>query len=252
MKRRLITCLAFTVLLSACAGTGGKPREGDTAREQAQINTSLGREYMERGQYEVALEKLKKAVGFDEGYAPAHTMLAVLYERLGETELTERHYFEAVEADPANGDVNNNYGVYLCQSGRAERAENHFIKATEDPFYRTPAVALANAGSCFLQAGDLDKAEKYLRQSFEYDAEFADALLAMANVNLLRADFFNARAFLQRFESAAPATAESLALGLRVETGLQNEKNAGEYLEKLLKHFPDSRQAEELSRQPKQ
>ena len=42
---------------------------------------------MDRGQYEIALEKLKKAVAYDKTYAPAHTMLGVLYETIGENEL---------------------------------------------------------------------------------------------------------------------------------------------------------------------
>lgn len=252
MIRIVLINLGMLLLLGACASTGKKATADEARLKQAQVNTALGREYMDRGQYEVALDKLKKAVAFAPDHAPAHTVLAVLYERIEETELAGKHYLSAVKAAPSNGDVNNNYGVFLCQSGNAGNAEKYFIKATEDPFYRTPAVAYANAGSCFMHAGNLDKAEKYLRQSLEYDAEFADALLAMANINMLREEFFTARAFLQRFEAAAPVTAESLSLGWKIETGLQNEKNALEYRKQLNNKFPGSRQAEELSGLPKQ
>jgi type IV pilus assembly protein PilF len=249
---KILISIVISISIAACASTGRQGEEDETRLKQAQVNTALGQEYMDRGQYEIALDKLKKALGFNPGYAPAHTVLAVLYEQLGEAELAKRHYLGAVQAAPANGDVNNNYGVYLCKSGDAPAAEKYFIKATEDPFYRTPAVALANAGSCFIQGGHLDKAEKYLRQSLEYDAEFADALLAMANVNLLRAEHFQARAFLQRFEGVSPVTPESLVLGWRIETGRQNEKNARDYRERLMNEFPGSPQAKELSRQSKQ
>jgi len=252
MFRNLLNIIIYMSIVCACATTGGQAAKDEAGLKQAQLNTSMGREYMDRGQYEIALDKLKKALQFKPDHAPAHTVLAVLYEQLNEPQLAERHYIGAVEAAPANGDVNNNYGVFLCKSGKAGTAERHFIKATQDPFYRTPAVALANAGSCFLQAGDLDKAEKYLRQSLEYDAEFADALLAMANLNQVRGEHFGARAFLQRYEGAAPVTPESLTLGWRIETGLNNERNARAYLEKLLAQFPGSRQAKELSGLPKQ
>ena len=119
MKHLNIIMLAAWLTLSACAASQQDSNaNADVARKTAEINTSLGSEYMSRGQYEVALEKLKKAVRADPKYAPAHTVLAVLYEQIGETGLAGDHYRKAVEASPSNGDVNNNYGVFLCQSGQ--------------------------------------------------------------------------------------------------------------------------------------
>ena len=198
---------------------------------------------MNRGQYEIALEKLKRAVNADPAYAPAHTVLAVLYEQIREPELAEEHYRNALRIAPENGDVNNNFGVFLCQSGRTDDARAYFEKATNDPFYRTPAVAFANAGSCELQAGNLDKAENFLRQSLEYDAEFADALLAITRVSLLKGEHFRARAFLQRYEAAGSISADSLGLGYRIESGLNNTGAAEEYKDQLLFRFPNSEAA---------
>ncbi|MFT5140861.1 MAG: type IV pilus assembly protein PilF, partial [Rhodothermales bacterium] len=156
MFYRFILCIIFLTILTGCAGSGSYQDENDSAgRQAAEINTSLGQEYLERGKYEIALEKLKKAINSDPDYAPAHTVIAVLYERIGELDLAEKHYLTAVDILPNNGDVNNNYGVFICQNGEPERAAAYFYKATLDPFYRTPAVALANAGSCELQQGDL-------------------------------------------------------------------------------------------------
>ena len=246
MKNILMLCLAV-ILLSSCTGTGQSTDTSNSrARDQAEINTSLGREYMNRGNFEIALEKLKKAVNADPSYAPGHTVLAVLYEQIREMELAEKHYRKAVLIAPENGDVNNNYGVFLCQSGRAADAAPYFVKAIDDPFYRTPAIAFANAGSCELQAGNLDKAESFLRQSLEYDAEFSDALLAMTRVSLSKGENFRARAFLQRYESTGAVSAQSLVLGYRIETGLNNAQNAEKYKDQLIFRFPDSEQAKEI------
>ncbi len=246
MKYRFCLLLALVTLLSACAGSGAPPGGVDSVREQTEINTQLGREYMSRGQYEIALEKLKKATSADPDYAPAHTVLAVLYEQIGEHDLAGQHYRRAVDTAPKNGDVNNNYGAYLCKSGQADRAERYFLRALDDPFYRTPAVALSNAGSCELQSGNLDKAESFLRQSLEYDAKFPDTLLTMAKVSHLQGEYFRARAFLQRYEGLGPATAESLALGSGIENNLNNKDAARGYFEKLSAQFPNSPQAREL------
>ncbi len=239
-----IIILPVLVMLSACAGSSEfAGQEENAARKSAEVNTALGREYMERGQYEIALEKLKKAIRTDSKYAPAHTVLAVLYEQLGEMQLAGRHYRRAVDIAPQNGDTNNNYGVFLCKSGDFGNAQNYFLKAVEDPFYRTPAAALANAGACELEAGNVDTAEKFLRQSLEYDAEFSDALLTMASVNYRKGNNLGARAFLQRYEGAGPDTAESLELGVLIENRMNNSQVAQSYINRLLTTFPDSEQA---------
>jgi type IV pilus assembly protein PilF len=232
------------MLAAGCAATPDSTGASDSkARQAAQINTSLGREYLDRGQYEVALEKLKKAINADPDYAPGHTLIAVLYEQIGEPELAERHYHAAVKASPDNGDVNNNYGVFLCNSGRNPQAEKHFLRALDDPFYTTPQVAYANAGSCMLDSGDLDKAERYLRQSLEYDKDFPDALLTMAGLEFQTGDYLRARAFIQRYEAASTQTAESLLLGMQIESRLHDAAAARDYEARLLARFPNSPQA---------
>jgi len=171
------------LLLAACASSGSKNDDSNSSRKAAETNTSLGQAYMDRGQYEIALDKLKRAIAQDRSYAPAHTVLGLLYERIGEPELAGKQYREAVDHDPTNGDVNNNYGAYLCHYGQAEKAEPYFLTAVKDPFYTTPWLAYANAGNCSLQLGNLDKAESYLRQSLEFNNEFAPALLSLADVS---------------------------------------------------------------------
>lgn len=236
----LAAAMSALIMVAGCASTpSGEAPESD-ARRAAELNTQLGREYMSRGQYEIALEKLKKAVASDDEFAPAQTMLAVLYETIGEDENAGRHYKAAVEADPDNGDVNNNYGAFLCRTGQPRGVDRYFLAALDDPFYRTPAVAMANAGNCALKRGDLDQAETYLRQSLAYDDDFSDALLAMAGLSYERGDFMRARAFLQRYDAAGEMTPESLLLGYRVESQLNDTEQARRYRTELIQRFPGS------------
>ena len=240
MMRLLILLLVF--MLVACSSSGGSKDE-DSDRKAAETNTSLGQAYMARGQYEIALEKLKRAVANDKTYAPAHTLLAVLYERLGESDLAEKEYQAAVRYDPDDGDVNNNYGTFLCRTGKSEQAEPYFMKAVKDPFYDTPQVAYANAGNCSLDRGDLDKAEAFLRQSLEYDGNYAAALLPMADLSFRQGSYLRARAFLQRYEAVGILNEESLLLGYRIESELEDTKSANRYRTELLERFPGSSEA---------
>lgn len=230
--------LLLLALLAACSST---PKKSDAElREAAETNTALGRQYMERGQHEVALEKLKRAVAYDKTYAPAHNMLAILYETIGEPEQAGEEYRLAVKYDPQGGEVNNNYGAFLCGSGKAQEAEPYFLAAVEDPFYATPEIALSNAGSCALARDDLDKAESFLRQSLERDDKLGAALLPMAEVSYRKESFLQARAFLQRYEATGPVSQESLSLGYRIESRLGDEKAAERYRRELLERYPGS------------
>lgn len=246
MKPALVAVfLLSAALAAACASTPESGEHVSSARKAAETNTALGRRYMDRRQYEVALEKLKRAVAQDPTYAPAHTLLGVLYETLGMKEDAGREYRLALKHDPDDGDVNNNYAVFLCGQGEAARAEPLFEAAVEDPFYTTRHVAYANAGKCALDTGNLDKAEKYLRQSLEYDGKYPPALLLMAEVSYRKEAYLPARAFLQRFEAVGPANAPSLLLGFRIESALGDADAAERYRRDLLSGFSESAEAAE-------
>ena len=242
----LVLCL---LLLSGCVTSQPVDPDAKTdARKAAESNTQLGLEYMNRGQLEVALGKLKKAIKDDPDYAPGHTVLAILYERLGEYELAGKHYLLAVRADPKSGDVNNNYGIYLCQTGKEQEAISHLLKALDDPFYSSPEVALTNAGSCAMRNDKLADADKYLRSALKYAPKFPDALLSMAELNYQQNNHLGSRAFLQRFEAVTVQTAESLFLGYEIETALRDEKSARQYLSLLKSKFPESKEADKARR----
>ena len=228
--------LLILIFLVACSSTNEKSE--DASRKAAETNAALGRNYMDRGQYEIALEKLKRAVANDKTYAPAHTLLGVLYETIGETEEAGKEYKLAVHYDPKDGDVNNNYGAFLCARGKPAEAEKYFLTAVKDPFYSTPAIAFANAGSCALQRGDLDSAETFLRQSLEYDSKLGSALLPMAEVSYLQGAFLRARAFLQRYEALGETDEKSLMLGYQIELKLGGEESANKYKQELQQRYP--------------
>jgi type IV pilus assembly protein PilF len=250
MVKPFIVMLLAILWLSGCGSPVRKnPDEHTEARKAAETNTSLGRQYMDRRQYEVALEKLKRAVAYDKTYAPAHTLLGVLYETLGQPDLAIEEYRLAVHYDPTDGDVNNNYAVYLCGQEKSEEADRYFQVAMKDPFYSTPEVAYGNAGLCALRANDLDKAETYLRQSLKYDAQYAPALLPMADLSYRKEAFLRARAFLQRFEAVAVSNAQSLLLGYRIESALGDVTSSGRYQRDLLDKFPNSAEAAQAREQ---
>ncbi len=238
--------LAGALALGGCAAGGGANSSNKQTAEAARIHTELGTAYLREREYEAALEKLNKALSYDADYAPAHTVLGVLYERLGQSDKAGRHYRRAAQADPDDGGAQNNYGSYLCRSGQHGQAYTYFEKAVDNPFYRTPEVALSNAGHCALAQNETDRAEQYLRRALEYSAGFRDALYPMAQIQFDRGQYLSARAFLQRYESVGQPSPEALLLGYRIEDQLGDRGSAERYQGELLKRYPESPQAQEL------
>ena len=61
-----------------------EPSKADQTVDAARIHTELAQRYMDSGDLQTALEKVTKALQFDPNYAPAHTVIAVIYERINQ------------------------------------------------------------------------------------------------------------------------------------------------------------------------
>lgn len=246
-----VALLALTIALVGCESTGGTRREADSPNAIAAANqVQMGRAYMQRGQLQIALERLTKALELDPRSTDAHTVIAVLYEEIRRPERAETHYRRAVELKPDDGSVNNNYGQFLCRSGRFADADARFAKAIDDPFYQTPIVAYTNGGVCAMKAGDLATAERYLRGALEIDPASPDVLLDLARLQHSRGELLRARAFLQRHEAVTAAGPDALELGIAIETGLGNAGAADRYRMRLRTDFPDHEAAPTLQGEP--
>lgn len=216
------------------------------ALDAARIHTELGQRYLAGGDLESALDKLSLALQFDPDYAPAHTVIAVVYERINKLPLAESHYRKAVELEPNKGDPNNNLGQFLCKTGKPAEAVGYFAKAVADPFYKTPDVAWTNDGVCKLKTQNRAGAEASFRKAVELNPQNGEALLQLASTMFAEGDTFHARAFIQRFDALGHPTAESLGLGRAIESRLGNTDAALNYTRRLRSQFPDSEQAHAL------
>lgn len=225
----------------------------DTTQEDkqaaAQTHTQLAAAYMGQNHLKEAETALRKALSFDDKYIPAHTMLAILDWRIDRLQDADNEFRTAVSLDPSNGDTNNNYGKFLCEQGKRDEAMKHFQRALADPFYKTPAVANTNAGTCLAKFKDYAGAEPYLHKALEIDANYGPALLAMAQLDLEQGKAFEARGYMQRFESSGQATPESLLLGYQIATRLGDKDTATNYSNRLQDQFPNSAQAQSLNGQ---
>ncbi|WP_333680817.1 type IV pilus biogenesis/stability protein PilW [Dyella sp.] len=224
-----------------------KQTKAEKAQSAADVHTRLAQHYIEIGNLQGALEKVKIAVQDDPTFVPAQTVMAYIYERINDVPNAEAHYRRAQALQPDKGDTNNNLGQFLCRIGKGQDAMQYFTKALADPFYKTPDVALANQGICQLQMGDQAGAETNLRRAVQINPKNANALLQLAHVLYLKQAYFDASAFLQRLDAMGQFNADSLKLGYDIESHLGNRDAAQNYSKRLLSQFPDSEQARALN-----
>lgn len=241
----LIAIVGLTQI--ACVGQGRQSKNA-TPEKPAEAYTSLGLAYLQQGSLELALEKLKKALTFNEDAPDAHHYLAETYQRLGQFDEAERHYRRALALDEKNPLLRNNAGAFLCERGKYPEAEQHMLYAAQHPQYPTPELAYENLGACALRIPDAAKAERYFRSALQRNPKLASALMHMAQISFDQGQFLLARAFLQRYEAINAPSATTLALGYQIEHALGNEAKAHPYLEQLLKNFPESNEAARLAR----
>jgi type IV pilus assembly protein PilF len=232
----------------ALQGQAAGAQETQSDRQKAAaINAELAITYMKQDNLRAAREKADRALEQNSRSPEVQMAAGFVYDRLGEDKKAGAHFEQAVRlGGKDNPDVLNNAAVFQCRKGDKKRGEELFLQAAASPLYRMPEVALANAGNCARADGRPQDAERYFRQALARRPDMPDPLLAMAGIQHEAGNDMQARAFVQRYHEAAPATAESVWLGYRIEIGAGDATAAEEYARRLRMEFPTSAEAAQL------
>jgi len=244
-----LVLLLIGLFLSACGSPSSEllhPNDLQPRNKAADVNVNMGVEYMRRGQLKVALKKLHKALQLEPDNVLAHNAIAVLYERLQQTEQAKIHYKLALKYNPSDPSSNNNYGNFMCRTQGIEQAEPYFLKALAHPLYKTPELAYTNAGMCAMRAKQYQKSHKYFEQALQSSPRFVKAVYQMAELKQQQGDSQTANRYLERYLTMAKQNAESLWLGIRIAHTLQQRDREASYRLLLRNGYPDSKQTQLL------
>jgi type IV pilus assembly protein PilF len=247
MRRSFIAGVLLSLLLGGCASTGSQRHgDGESKKDPAEVNAHLGIEYMRKGMYEAALEKLNKAVRQNPNQQLAQTSLGILYERLGEDDLAEQHYKKAYGIDRKDPVTLNAYGQYLCRIGKLDQADSMFRTAVKDPLYELPELVYTNAGICARKRPDLELAEKYFREALRHNPKYQPALQEMVRTSFTQEQYLATRAYLQRLQELAPLQPEFLWIGVRTEASLNDRNAVSSYALLLKNRYPETEETQQL------
>ena len=101
----LMTLAAIGLLLIA------GPAHAD-ARHDAKAEVEFGIDVAQRGLWREAIYRWEKAVEIDPAYAAAFNDLAIAYEHEGQLQKARKAYDKALELDPNNTQIRQNYELF--------------------------------------------------------------------------------------------------------------------------------------------
>ena len=243
----LLGAIAAMLVITGCVSTTtGPPEKKADQADAAELNYQLGARYYRKGEYDIARDRLERALEQNPKNGLAWSTLGLTYEALGNVRLAEDAYDSAVRVAPRDYKIQENYAVFLCRQNRFDDARRYFDKAIKAPTNDYSEQTYTNAGVCMMQKPDHVAAEEYLRAALERRPNHGEALLQMSVLSYETGDNLRARAFLQRYLSSNMPTASVLYHAILIEEKLGDDSARRQYTLQLLRDFPDSVEAERI------
>jgi type IV pilus assembly protein PilF len=103
------------VAASVALGVSAAPSFADSrsqVRSKARTEIEFGMQVAQRGLWHEAIYRWEKAVEIDPTYAAAYNDLAVAYEHEGQLEKARKAYEKALELEPNNTQIRQNYELF--------------------------------------------------------------------------------------------------------------------------------------------
>jgi type IV pilus assembly protein PilF len=215
-------------------------------RKRAKAHTDLGAAYLGDGRLAVALDEARVAIAADPGYAPAYNLIGLVHMYLQENALAEENFDQALRLAPGDAEINNNFGWFLCQTGRERRSIAYFQTALKSPLYETPAKPLTNAGICSLRVKEDKAAEDFLTNALRADNTSASARYWLADLLYRQNRLGEARLQIGELFRLAEPEAQSLWLALRIEHKLGDREAEARYSSQLRRKFAGTPEHQKL------
>ena len=138
-------------------------------------NANLGREYLKKGELNLALEKLQKAVALEENNYMAYVNLGIVYSQLEQYDSAIEALKKAVKIFPNYDKTHNTLGNLYIKKKEFNRALESYQKAVKiNPEF---AEAYCNMGNAYMELKLYKEAEASYTKALEIDKNFYGAFL---------------------------------------------------------------------------
>lgn len=217
-----------------------------TPLQRAQIRTELAAGYYERGQMSVALDELKLAERDDPTYSRIYNVYGLVYTMIGEADKAEANFRRALSIAPNDSELHHNWGAFLCSHGHPAESIAEFEIAARDPLYKTPEIALTNAGKCSVLLGKNAEGEQYFRRALSLKPQDASAAYNLALLDYREGRLDEAQTLMRTVMSQNNAPAPALYLGMCIEKRKGDRDSQDSYAQQIRNRFPRSPESQNL------
>jgi len=249
--------LVALILLAACSSKPPTPEPIATVpttppqkappQVRAQLHTELAAGYYERGQMSVALEEVNQATKADPNYAPAYNIAGLVYAYLGDDRKAEQSFGQALQLSPNDSEIRHNWGWYLCTHRRERESLAEFDAAVRNPLYKTPEVALVNAGRCAQAIGDDGAAQEYFRRALAAQPGNPLASLGLAQIAYKAHRYDEARSWMRGVMTMTNPPPDALRLGECIERRLGDHQAELSYISQLKNRYPEAAETKAIA-----
>jgi type IV pilus assembly protein PilF len=263
--RRIVLAVALTGVVALVGGCASQPSSAPPApprapeplptpkapevspKDRAALHADLGAGYYERGRMDVAIEELTEAATLDPTNPRIYNTFGLVYAMLGDNARAEQNFQRALSLAPEDSEIRHNWGWFLCSNDRPRESIPEFERALRNPFYKTPEIALTNAGRCSAAFGDMAGAESFYRQALSRSPNNAPAMYGMALIAYRAGRVDEARGYTRRLAQLPAPAPEALYLGMCVERKAGDRAAETIYVVQLRNRYPDSAEAKAIT-----
>jgi type IV pilus assembly protein PilF len=225
---------------STKAGEGADSQQN----RRAEVRMELASAYFARGQINIALEEVNRALSADPSMGPAYNLRALIHADQGNDTQADEDFRRALQIDRRDTDALQNYAWFLCQKSRFQEAAGLFEQALAGSQYRNAGRTLLTRGICEARAGNLDTAQASLSQAFDVEPDNPAVSVNLAEVLYRKGDLERARFYVRRVNLQRDlSNSQTLWLAVKVENKLNNAEGAREWGRQLKERFPQSAEA---------
>lgn len=251
---RWVLAVAALVVLAGCqtsnvttplhVGTPGAAAAASSpdAARAVQVRLELASEYLRVGRLDVAMQEVNHVLSINPNALEAYTIRGLIHAEQRNFQAADADYARVLRARGSDPDVLHNYGWILCQQARYDEGIGYLQRALAVPGFATSARTLMAKGLCQQSAGRTAEAKATLERAYFVDPNNPIVAYNLALLLYGAGQVVEAQRYLRPLNASDLANAETLWLGIKVESAMGNQLKLRELGGVLARRFPHSRE----------
>lgn len=251
MNTKLIQTLVLALSVAFFQGCASNYANGEYNSENPDFQQAyqsylqLGIAYMQKGRFDLAEPKLRRAIEIDSKPPEAWNALALLYEETRDIKSANTLYQKLIASHPDYSLGYMNYATFLCKFERDdERAA--LLRQMQGVSGMYAALAYISEGNCQMSRKNLNAAKQNYEQALHYDNQAAGALLPLAEIEIKNRNFTQASRYLTVVHTYVGYSAQSVYLGILAARGLNNRIEEENLMRMMRGSYSATEQAKSL------